>query len=285
MIMFASVNSTNVCVTYDRDDTNISSNSNVDNIFNLYSDCQYCSTLPTPTPTVTSTPSTTPPSTPMPTPTNTATKTQTPTPSTTLGSTPPATPQSTPPSTPNSTPDSTPVSTPSATPNWVYVYESCSPMGRNQKITQVIQTFNITNVGRDRVFQDYFNRCWKFVGRFAPDYSAPPTVFTITYNGNYFSSATIIETYDNCATCELPPLVNYYQLSSCEGVDIATTKIAPPDPTASGQLYILPQFIDGELQSIRYGYTGVVNQFRYNPTNYNGSIQKATDGLTCSSRR
>jgi hypothetical protein len=283
--MFATINGNNVCVNYDRDDNNISSNSNVDNIYNLYSDCQYCSTFPTPTPTVTSTLTPTVTSSPSTTPTNTATNTQTPTQSTTLGSTPPATPQSTPPSTPASTPDSTPVSSPSATPNWVYVYESCSPLGRQQKITQVIQAYNITNVGIDRVFLDYYNRCWKFIGRFAPDYIAPPTVFTITNNGNYFSDTTIIETYDDCETCQLPPLLNYYQLSSCEGVDIATTRIAPPDPTVSGQLYVLPQFIDGELQTIRYGYTGVVNQFRYAPTNYNGSIQKATDGLTCSSRR
>jgi hypothetical protein len=284
MIMFASVNGNNVCVTYERDDTNISSNSNVDSIFNLYADCQYCSTLPTPTPTVTSTQSATPLPTATSTPTNTASNTQTPTQSATFGSTPPATPPSTPPSTPASTPATTPVSTPSATPNWVYVYESCEPLGRQQKITQVIQTFNITNVGRDRVFQDYYNRCWKFIGRFATDYIAPPTVTTITFNGNYFSDATIIETYDDCATCQLPPLVKYYGLSSCEGVDIATTKIAPPDPTVAGQLYILPQFIDGQIQNIRYGYTGGFSEFRYPPNSYNGSIQKATDGLTCSSR-
>ena len=284
MIMFAIINGKNTCVTYDKDNSNISSNSNVDSIITLYSDCQYCSTIPTPTPTMTSTPTTTPATTPPATPNNTPTSSQTPTPTSTLNSTPPATPPSTPPSTPASTPASTPVTTQSPTPNWVYVYESCSPLGRNQKITQVIQTFNITNVGRDRVFQDYFNRCWKFVGRFAPDYIAPPTVFTITFNGNYFSSATIIETYDNCTTCESPPLVNYYQLSSCEGVDIATTKIAPPDPTVPGQLYVLPQLVDGEIQTIKYGYTGVVNQFRYNPSSYNGSIQKATNGLTCSSR-
>ena len=284
MIMFASVNGKNVCATYDRDDNNISSNSNVDNIFNLYSDCQYCSTLPTPTPTVTSTPSTTPPSTATPTPTNTATHTQTPTPSTTLGSTPPATPPSTPPSTPDSTPDSTPVSTPSATPNWVYVYESCSPLGAQIKNTQVIQKYNITNVLQDKVFQDYYNRCWKFIGRFEENYIAPPTVFTITNNGNYFSDANIIETYNDCASCELPPLVNYYQLDLCEGTSsTASTKIAPPDPTVPGQLYVLPQFINGGYEPIKYRYTGVVNQFRYNPTNYNGSIQKATNGLTCSS--
>jgi hypothetical protein len=284
MIMLATITGKNACVSYDRDDTNISSNSNVDIVLKLYSECQYCSTLPTPTPTITQTPTTTPQVTSTPTSTYTPTQTQTQTQSATINAAPPSTPPATPPSTPASTPASTPVSTQTATPNWVYVYESCAPLGRQQKITQVIQTFNITNVGIDRVFQDYYNRCWKFIGRFGPDYIAPPTVTTITFNGNYFSDATIIETYNDCATCQLPPLLNYYELSSCEGVDIATTRIAPPDPRVSGQLYILPQFIDGQVQNIRYGYTGSFNEFRYPPTSYNGSIQKATDGLTCSSR-
>ena len=284
MIMFMTLNGKNVCVNYDRDDTNISSNSNVDAIYQLYSECQYCSTLPTPTPTMTSTPTTTPTTTPAATIQPTPSFTQTPSPTREPDSTPPATPLSTPPATPESTPDTTPVTTQSATPNWVYVYESCSPLGRQQKITQVIQTFNITNVGTNRVFQDNFSKCWKFIGRFEPNYIAPPTVTTITFNGNYFNNTTIIETYDDCATCQSPPLVNYYELSSCEGVDIATTRIAPPDPRVAGQLYILPQLIDGQVQNIRYGYTGNFTEFRYPPTSYNGSILKATDGLTCSSR-
>jgi hypothetical protein len=339
IIMFASVNGNNVCVTYDRDDTNISSNSNVDNIFNLYSDCEYCSTLPTPTPTVTSTPSSTPSSTPAVTPSNTPTKTPTPSPTRAPGSSPVPTqsPTTTLTATPTQTPSTscqewrndteseiiitytpcgsvTPVSnyavaTTSSVcavfgsititsggeltligncllppPSYVYVYESCSPLGNQIKNTQVIQSYNITNVLLNKVFQDYYNRCWKFIGRFEQNYIAPPTVFTITNNGNYFSDANIIETYNDCETCQLPPLVNYYQLDLCEGTfATASTKIAPPDPTVPGQLYVLPQFINGGLETIKYRYTGVVNQFRYNPTNYNGSIQKATNGLTCSS--
>ena len=337
MIMFASVNGNNVCVTYDRDDTNISSNSNVDGIFNLYSDCEYCSTLPTPTPTVTSTPSNTPTKTPAVTPSNTPTNTQTPTTSLSFGSTPNPTqsPTTTLTATPTqTTPTScqewrndteseiiitytpcgsvTPVSnyavaTTSSVcavfgsitvtsggaltligscilppPSYVYVYESCSPLGNQIKNTQVIQRYNITNVLLNKVFQDYYNRCWKFIGRFEQNYIAPPTVITITNNGNYFSDANIIETYNDCATCQLPPLVNYYQLDLCEGTfATASTKIAPPDPTVAGQLYVLPGFVDGVYTNTKFRYTGVVNQFRYNPTNYNGSIQKATNGLTC----
>jgi hypothetical protein len=82
----------------------------------------------------------------------------------------------------------------------------------------------------------------------------------------------------------LPPLVNYYQLDLCVGTSAsASTKIAPPDSTVPGQLYVLPSFVDGTFANVKYYYTGVVNQFRYNPINYNGSIQKGTNGLTCSS--
>jgi hypothetical protein len=339
MIMFASVNGKNDCVTYDSDDTNISSNSNVDDIFNLYSDCEYCSTLPTPTPTVTSTPSETPNTTPSVTPSNTATNTQTPTSSLAPGSTPNPTqsPTTTLTSTPTPTSTSTscqewrndteseiiitytpcgsttPVSgyavaTTSSicavygsitvtsggaltligncvlpTPNYVYVYESCSPLGVQIKNTQVIQKVKITNVLLNKVFQDEFNRCWKYIGQFNQNYIAPPTVFSITNSGNYFSNANINVTYDDCATCQLPPLVNYYQLSSCDGVAIASTKIAPPDSTVPGQLYVLTTIVNGNLTVTQYYYTGVVNQFRYNPIDFNGSIQKATNGLTCSS--
>jgi hypothetical protein len=283
MIMFASINGKNVCVTYARDDSNLSSNSNVDNIFNLYSDCEYCSTLPTPTPTVTSTPSSTPATTPATTPSNTPTKSPTPSPTRAPGSTPVPTQSPTTTLTATPTPTSTIASTPTPTPNWVYVYESCSPLGGQAKNTQVIQNVNITNVLLNKVFQDEFNRCWKYIGRFNQNYIAPPTVFPITNSGNYFSNANIIVTYDDCATCQLPPLVNYYQLSSCDGVAIASTKIAPPDSTVPGQLYVLTTIVSGNLTVTKYYYTGVVNQFRYNPIDFNGSIQKATNGLTCSS--
>jgi len=283
MIMFASINGKNVCVAYVRDDSNLSSNSNVDNIFNLYSDCEYCSTLPTPTPTVTSTPSSTPATTPATTPSNTPTKSPTPSPTRAPGSTPVPTQSPTTTLTATPTPTSTIASTPTPTPNWVYVYESCSPLGAQSKNTQVIQKVNITNVLLNKVFQDEFNRCWKYIGQFNQNYIAPPTVFSITNNGNYFSNANIIVTYDDCTTCQLPPLVNYYQLSSCDGVAIASTKIAPPDSTVPGQLYVLTTIVSGNLIVTKYFYTGVVNQFRYNPIDFNGSIQKATNGLTCSS--
>ena len=82
--MFASINETNVCAIYTRDDSNFSANATVDGIFEIYTKCSDCSTLPTPTPTVTSTPTKTPTATPTKTPTNTPTATLTPSPTSTL---------------------------------------------------------------------------------------------------------------------------------------------------------------------------------------------------------
>lgn len=81
-----------------------------------------------------------------------------------------------------------------------------------------------------------------------------------------------------------PPVEKYYQLDLCSGTgSVATTKIAPPNPSIPGQLYVLPTLVDGALTVIKYYYTGVVNEFIQAPATFNGSIQKATDGLTCSS--
>ena len=81
-----------------------------------------------------------------------------------------------------------------------------------------------------------------------------------------------------------PPVETYYQLDLCSGTgSVATTKIAPPNPNVSGQLYVLPTFVDGAYTAIKYYYTGVFNEFNSVPATFNGSIQKATNGLTCSS--
>ena len=95
------------CVTYVGDSTNFSSNSNIGQVYQVYSSCSTCSVLPTPTPTTTTTttPTTTPTNTPTPTMTQTTTMTQTPTntPTQTLTSSPTRTPNGTPPATPSPT--------------------------------------------------------------------------------------------------------------------------------------------------------------------------------------
>jgi len=274
MTMFASINGNNMCVTYDRDDSNISSNSNVTSIFQLYSSCEYCSLIPTPTPTITSTATNTPTTTKTPTPTPTLTQTptsttlietstptqtptltQTPTPSVTIGLTPSMTPSNTATptitpsntSTPTVTPSMTPTNTmsqtptqtqtpsqtstqtmtptPSVTPNYVYVYESCSPINPNVLPSQVIQTVQtpwITVV--NTTFKDVNGNCWKYVGQFVSTYISPPIVIPITFAGDYFTSA-YQTVYADCVTCVNTPLCYEYNFENVTIGTVGSTSI------------------------------------------------------------
>jgi hypothetical protein len=186
MTILVSLNGGYHCATYTRDDSNFSSNTVVGDIVSLYSVCEYCSINPTPTPTATQTP--TPDVTPTPTPTTT----QTPTPTSTIGSTPPPTNTTTPTITP----------TPSTTPNYVYVYESCSPISPNLLPTQMIQTQRVSFVEEPGViFKDSLNVCWNYIGRFESTYIPPTTVLSVTYSGNYFDGAPT-NLYSTCEDCQ-----------------------------------------------------------------------------------
>jgi hypothetical protein len=227
--MFASINEINVCATYTRDDSNFSANANVDAIFQIYTICGSCSTLPTPTPTVTSTPTTTPSSTPTKTPTNTPTSTLTPSPTSTLGSTPPPTPSQTQTQTPTQTTTQTMTPTPSTTPNYVYVYQSCSPIGKNTQPTQMIQSQKVTFATEaGAIFKDSSNNCWTYLGRFLATYIAPQNVSPVTFDGNYFdgSSSTV---YQTCESCEALPVVFcdqylYWSGTRCDNGQTVTAK-------------------------------------------------------------
>jgi hypothetical protein len=186
MTILVNLNGGYHCATYTRDDSNFSSNTVVGDIVQLYSVCEYCSIIPTPTPTATQTP------TPNVTPTPTKTGTPTPTPTSTIGSTPPVT----------NTPTHTMTPTPSTTPNYVYVYESCSPISPNSLPTQMIQTEKVTFVLQAGViFKDSLNVCWNYIGKFESTYIPPTTVLPVTYSGNYFSDAPG-STYSTCESCE-----------------------------------------------------------------------------------
>jgi hypothetical protein len=67
----ANINGQNVCATYVRDETNISSDSIVSEIYEILISCEDCEVTPPPTQTPTATPTQTPTSTPTPTPTPT----------------------------------------------------------------------------------------------------------------------------------------------------------------------------------------------------------------------
>lgn len=264
----ALINGQYKCLQYVDDVTNISSNSIITTIQQIYNSCEYCQVLSTPTPTPTST--TVPGPTQTPTPSNTATPSMT----QSIGATP--APTSTPTSTNtlpvSPTPSNTLPLTPTPSPNYVYVYQSCTNLGNQTKPTQVIQTIKVS-IPDNRVFKDEFGNCWSFVGRFDKNYIPPTTVISITYSGNYFVNADLIDTFDDCTTCLLPPLLNYYELSGCEtGPDGSTYKAySLLQPSQVGQRYVLPSF-----PPIFYTWTGAINQSRTKPSLYNGSIQITT---------
>jgi hypothetical protein len=235
--MFASINETNVCATYTRDDSNFSANANVDAIFQIYANAADCSTLPTPTPTVTSTPTTTPSATPTKTPTNTPTQTLTPSPTSTIGSTPPPTPTKTQTGTPTQTPTKTMKPTPSITPNYVYVYQSCSPISPNSVPTQIIQSVKVTIAPEAGViFKDNSGICWTYVGRFEPTYIAGSGGTTITYTGNYFDGIPT-NLFTTCQSCQTVPPVNlcatyqYWSGTRCDNGQTIIVKSCYSDPT------------------------------------------------------
>jgi hypothetical protein len=189
MTMSAFINGSNLCVTYDRDDSNISSNSNLTTINQLYSICSYCFSNPTPTPSITPTQTTTN------TPTNTSTPTNTPTP----GLSPTTTPTITPTPTITKTQTPTMTKTPTQTPSYVYVYQSCS--GQDVLATQVIQTVQSPiTILVGSTFKDSNGICWSYLGQFGSNYIATIGYTPLTYSGNYFASA-YPTVYTDCVTC------------------------------------------------------------------------------------
>jgi hypothetical protein len=253
MTLLVDLNGGFQCVTYTRDDTNFSSNSSVGEIVQLYSSCEYCSIIPTPTPTVTTTPTITPSSTQTPTPSITASPSVTPSQTATIGSTPPVTP--TPTQTPTKTQTPTPSITPSpsATPNYVYVYQSCSPIAPNVLNTQLIQTQVVSFANQPgAIFKDTQGYCWTYVDRFDSTYIAPPSVITVTFEGNYFDGSSSL-TYPDCTTCETPTIqgsaYNYFNAIRCDNGGTVVVK----------SLYTEPVPIT--FNTFEFGFVGTNTQF------------------------
>jgi hypothetical protein len=205
----ALINNVQTCVTYVRDDFNLSSNANIDLILNVYGNCGSCNVLPTPTQTPTMTQTSTPTNTPTltQTPTQTTTQTMTPTPTRTPNGTPPSTPTTTPTNTSTQTPTPTntrtQTPTPSPTPKYVYVFESCVAIDPkiSSQLTQIIQDSPLSfAINVNQVFKDKNGVCWRYVGKFTYDYIPPANVSYSIQSGNYFvgSPSTV---YPNCTTC------------------------------------------------------------------------------------
>ena len=278
------------CVTYDRDDSNLSSNANVDAVIAFYNNCEYCSTIPTPTQT----------QTPTKTPTNTPTPSITPPPipfdfdvsfgctlpssimvylDNIIGGVPPyqvgtATFNSQLAALANTSwvtassigygvsavSDNTywlvardsvgNILAKSVTTmcysNYVYVYESCSPISVGSPLnTQIIQTEQVpfTDIA-GIIFKDNSGNCWTYQGRFESDYIPPPTVIAITYQGNYFVGVSST-TYPTCEDCEtVASLCNNYRIENntessisvswydCEGVFTVEPNLQSGEQTA-----------------------------------------------------
>jgi len=202
MTISANVNGQIRCVTYTRDDSNLSSNTNIGNIIQLYGSCGGCTTIPTATPTTTTTPTNTPSATGGVTPTVTPSATATPSQTATNGTTPPPTPSQTKSPTATNTPTQTITPSPSVTPNFLYVYQSCNRIGGGRgTIIQVIQTQPVSfPIAVNEVFKDNDANCWYYVGRFNTSYIPSAKVTPINFGGNYFTGVPT-QTYTDCVTC------------------------------------------------------------------------------------
>jgi hypothetical protein len=219
--MLAIANGVYRCLYYDRDDSNLSSNTNIDEVISISSSCNTCSNIPTPTPSVTQTqtPTTTPSlSTPTPTPTTT----QTPSPTATVGTTPPVTPTQTATPSASNTPTPSITASPSATPNYLYVYESCEiiQVGGISK-TQIIQTEKVSGINVETtIFKDNSSNCWTYVGRFDTSYIPPFNVIPISWTGNYFGTINSSITYPTCVECTTVPVGGcntiYFSATRCD---------------------------------------------------------------------
>jgi hypothetical protein len=202
----ANINGQFRCLFYEKDDSNFSSNSTIDEVSNVFAFCDSClpeppvSQTPTPTQTPTQTPTTTQ------TPTHTITNTPTPSQTPTIGTTPPTptpTPTVTPTNTQTQTPTKTNTPTPTMTPSFEYVFTSCEPIGfKLSNLTSIIQSLPPSNnYAIGSVFKDNLGNCWTYDGIFpSGSYIAPQGVVTQTFDGDYFSDAgTTI--YLNCVEC------------------------------------------------------------------------------------
>ena len=254
MTLLVDLNGGFQCVSYTRDDTNFSSNASVGDVIQLYSSCEYCSIIPTPTPTVTTTPTITPSSTQTPTPSITASPSVTPSPTATFGSTPPITP--TPTQTPTKTQTPTPsiTASPSATPNYVYVYQSCSPIKPNVLNTQLIQTQVVSFANQPgAIFKDTQGYCWTYIDRFDSTYIAPPSVITVTFDGNYFDGSSS-QIYSDCTICETPAAkvgttYNYFNATRCDNGGTVVVKSPYTEP------------VPITFNTFEFGFAGTNTQF------------------------
>jgi hypothetical protein len=199
----ALLNGEYLCLYYDRDDFNISSNATISEVIEVYGSCDYCVPGVTPTPTVTSSVSPTVTTTSTQTPTQTPTfQTPTPTPSVTVTST----------------------STPTPSPIYVYVFESCFNNLASGFKYQVIQNQPVSGVSVVGSTIKFQNGCWRYLGRFDSTYISPNNTISTTYNGNYFLGHDGV-IYSSCSSCETQVVPQ----TGCVVWDVDVSYVGLPD--------------------------------------------------------
>jgi hypothetical protein len=286
MTLFMSINNVYVCATYDRDDSDFSSNSIVDEIFQIYTICGNCDIQPSPTPTPTSTPTPTMTPTASITPTITPTQTMTPTQSPSQGASPSNTPTQTPTMTPTMTMTSTSTPTPTPTPNYVYVFQTCQPSLFSTQNTQMIQTQPHGSLSVGQVVKEgIFSTCWSYLGRFEYDYIAPPNVISSTFNGDYFSSVNVNGVFSDCTSCltpVVPTVQEKYLYESCNVIsgNVYKTQVVQtiqhPGVTKIGQTIKTPGILGNCFEYLGTVSTSYVIPGNYIPVEFNGDYFAST---------
>jgi len=151
------------CLRYDRDDANLSSNTNVDTILGIYGSCEQCNLISTPTPT------------------NTATITPTPTKTPTMTPTPSSTPQ---------------------TLVYVFASCTLNAQGGNQTtIVQTSPVgFAITP---GQTFKDNAGNCWSYVGSFTSYYPEYITILVNYSGNYFNLTPTVYANCLQCQTAPI----------------------------------------------------------------------------------
>jgi hypothetical protein len=224
----AYIQGTLFCLRYDRNDDNLSSNTNIDSIFGIYGDCNNCNTIATPTPSVTA----------SATPTPTVTSTHTPTPTT--------------------TPE---------TLVYVFATCNLNPQGGNQTTIIQTQPvgFNI-NVGQ--TFKDNTGACWSYVGAFtnySPEYVTISINFLGNY---FNFIPTVYSNCLNCQTAPvnqgLTTLGGEPSVSLCVTYDVLPWTQNLPDSCGGytrGQNRVIAQLINSTTNALVQATNNVVVTF------------------------
>jgi hypothetical protein len=157
--------------------------------------------------------------------------------------------------TPTNTLTPTTTSTPTPTPDVdvVFVYESCSPIGTNTKLTQIIQTSAATVVTiTERIFKDENGICWTYKGKYSDDYIAPENVFVINYEGNYFTNTPSQDSFTTCEECQTytPP----YRIVRTNNCDSSLSSYTISGGSANDVIQVRARFI-GQLKKLSGNYT------------------------------